>query len=74
MIIQNIKGHFGPKSLNLKKYPTSNAHNFVIENPNDENFESKFITVKRYTTFVLKVFSFEACIMETEGLEEACFW
>ena len=69
MIIQNIIGHLGPNSLNLKKYPTSNAHNFVIENPNDANFESKLTILKTYTTFILEIFSFEACIMETEGFD-----
>ena len=73
MIIQNIIGHLGPNSLNLKKYPTSNAHNFVIENPNDKKFESKLIKLKISITFMLEVFPFESSIMETKGLEEACF-
>ena len=51
--MQNIIGHLGPNSLNLKTYPTSNAHNFVIENPNDSNFESKLTELKIYTTLML---------------------
>lgn len=67
--MQNIIGHLGPSSLNLKKYQTSNAHNFVIENPNDTNFGSRFTILKIYTTFMLEIVSFEACIMKTEGLD-----
>ena len=67
--MQNIIGHIGPKSLNLKKYLTSNTHNVVIENPNDAKFESKLITVKGSTTVMLKVFPFEAFIMKTEGFD-----
>ena len=71
--MQNIIGHLGPNSLNLKKYPTSNANNFVIENPNDAKFKSKFIFLKISTTSMLEVFPFEACIIETEGLEVGHF-
>jgi hypothetical protein len=74
VIIQNIIGHLGHNSLNLKKYPTSNTHNFVMENPNDAKFKPKFINLKRPTTFMLEVSPFEACIIETKGLEVACFW
>ena len=72
--MQNIIGHLGPNSLNLKKYPTSNAHNFVIENPNDSKFKSILILLRRSTTFMLEIVSFEACIMREEGFDQACFW
>jgi hypothetical protein len=62
------------KTIEFEKCPTSSAHNFLIKNPNDETFKSKLIILKIPTTFMLGVFSFEACIIETEGLEEACFW
>ena len=74
MIIQNIIGHFGPKPSNLEKSPTSSAHNVLIKNPNDAKFKSKFIFLKLYTTLMFEVLSFEACIIETEGLEDAWFW
>jgi hypothetical protein len=45
-----------------------------MKNSNDANFKSKLIIVKRYTTFMLDVFPFEACIIETEGLEVVWFW
>ena len=72
--MQIIIGHLGPNSLNLKKYPTSNAHNFVIENPNDAKFESRLTNLKRYTIFMLGMYSFEAFIMRIEGFDQACFW
>jgi hypothetical protein len=45
-----------------------------MENPNDAKFESKLIVLKRSTTLMLVAFPFEAFIIETEGLEVACFW
>ena len=67
--MQNIIGHFGPNALKGKKSPTSSAHNSFIKTPNDAKFESIFIVLKRYTTFMLEVFSFEVFIIKTEGLE-----
>ena len=74
MIIQKVIGHFGPKPLKCEKCPTSSAHTFLIKNPNDAKFKSKFIILKRSKTLKMEVFPFEACINETEGLEVAWFW
>ena len=62
------------KAIESWKSPTSSAHNFLIKNPNGAQFKSKFIVLKRSITFKLKVFPFEAFIIETEGLEVGHFW
>ena len=62
------------KTIECEKSPTSSAHNFLIKNPNDARFKSKLIFLKICTTFMLKVLSFEACIIETEGLEVGPFF
>jgi hypothetical protein len=57
------------KAIEFEKCPTSSAHNFLMKTPNDAQFESKLIILKRSTTLMLEVFPFE-----TKGLEDACFW
>ena len=57
------------KGIEMWKSPTSSAHNFLIINLNDAKCEAKLILLKLSTTLMLEVFPFEACIMETEGLE-----
>jgi hypothetical protein len=57
------------KVIEMEKSPTSSAHNFFIKNPNDANCKSKFIVLKISTTFMLKVLTFGAFFIETEGLE-----
>ena len=76
---QNLKGNtcdnakhyrsLWTKCIEMWKSPTSSAHNFFIKNPNDAKFKSKLIFLKRYTTFMLKILSFGAFIIEIEGLE-----
>ena len=62
------------KCIERQKSPTSSAHNVFIKNPNDAKFKSILIVLKRSKTFMLEVFSFEACIIKTEGLEVGSFW
>ena len=57
------------KCIERQKSPTSSAHNAFIKNPNDAKFKSKLIVLKISTTFMFKILSFRACIIETEGLE-----
>ena len=57
------------KVIEMWKSPTSSAHNFLIKNPNDAKFKSKLIFLKICITLTLKVFSFETCIMKTEGFD-----
>ena len=76
---QNLKGNtcdnarhyrsFLTKCIKRQKSPTSSAHNSFIKNPNDAKFKSILSVLKRSTTLILEVFSFEACIIKTEGLE-----
>ena len=67
--MQNIIGHFWAKCIEMEKSPTSSAHNSFIKNPNDAKFRSIFIFLRRSTTLMLEVVSFEVFIIETEGLE-----
>ena len=53
------------KCIEMWKSPTSSAHNFFIKNPNDANFKSILIALKRSTTSMLKIVSFGAFIIET---------
>ena len=57
------------KSIEMWKSPTSSAHKFLIIYPNDAKVKSKLIVLKIYTTFMLKILSFGASIIEIEGLE-----
>ena len=59
--MQDIIGQITVEKL---RSPTSTAHNFLKKNPNDAKFISKFIVLKRSTTFMLEVFSFEAFLRE----------
>ena len=62
------------KCIESQKSPTSSAHNSFIKIPNDAKFKSILIVLKRYTTLMLEVFLFGACIIKTEGLEVGLFW
>ncbi|KAI5416761.1 hypothetical protein KIW84_041688 [Lathyrus oleraceus] len=70
---EDMPGHIGPKSLNLKKYPTSNAHNFFIENPNYAKFESKLIILKRFTTLMWRFFHLKLASCKQRGLNGLAF-
>ena len=65
---------FWVKGIKSQKSPTSSAHNVFIKNPNDAKYRSILIGLKRYTTLMLEVFPFEACITKIEGLEVGPFW
>ena len=62
------------KCIERQKSPTSSAHNFFIKTQNDAKFRSKLSALKISTTLMLKVVSFEAFIIQTEGLEVGPFW
>ena len=81
---QNLKGNtcdnarhyrsLWTKCIERQKSPTSSAHNVLIKIPNDANFKSILIALKRSTTFMLEVFPFEAWIIKIEGLAVVSIW
>ena len=62
------------KTIEFEKCPTSSAHNFLMKTTNDAKLKYKFIILKISTTLMVEVFPFEACTIETEGLEVGHFW